>query len=51
MYTWYRELQDAKDGSMLLYYTELPRSQAEERFSEHLKEEAAKVLARLEEAT
>ncbi len=28
MYTWYRELQDAADGSMLLYYTELPKEEA-----------------------
>ena len=25
MYTWYRELQDFDDGSMLLYYNELPK--------------------------
>lgn len=48
MFTWYRELQDAADGSMLLYYTDLPRNKAVEKFTEHLKEEARKVLANME---
>lgn len=40
MYTWYRELQDFKDGSRLLYYNELPRNEQKVKFEEHLVEEA-----------
>jgi hypothetical protein len=43
MYTWYRELQDAEDSSLLLYYTDLPLQEAKNKFEEHLREEA-KVL-------
>lgn len=46
MYTWYRELQDANDGSKLNYYTELPRSDAIIKFKEHLIDEARKQLLR-----
>jgi hypothetical protein len=40
VYTWYRELQDAQDGSMLLYYNDLPIEKAVGKFEEHLIEEA-----------
>lgn len=40
LYTWYRELQDYKDGSMLLYYNELSKEKQREKFEEHLIEEA-----------
>jgi hypothetical protein len=40
MYTWYRELQDYKDGSMLLYYNELSKENQLEKFEQHLLEEA-----------
>ena len=40
LYTWYRELQDFKDGSMLLYYNELSRNEQKKKFEEHLVEEA-----------
>jgi hypothetical protein len=40
LYTWYRELQDYKDGSLLLYYSELSREKQHEKFEEHLIEEA-----------
>jgi hypothetical protein len=40
VYTWYRELQDAQDGSMLFYYNDLPIEKAVGKFEEHLIEEA-----------
>ncbi|UII26903.1 hypothetical protein LVD15_00255 [Fulvivirga maritima] len=40
LYTWYRELQDLEDGSMLLYYNELPRTEQKKKFEKHLVEEA-----------
>jgi hypothetical protein len=40
LYTWYRELQDYEDGSMLLYYNELSKEKQREKFEEHLLEEA-----------
>lgn len=40
LYTWYRELQDADDGSTLFYYTELPREQQLAKFEEELVAEA-----------
>lgn len=40
LYTWYRELQDLEDGSMLLYYNELPRTEQKKKFEERLIEEA-----------
>ncbi len=45
LYTWYRELQDAEDGSTLFYYNELPREQQIAKFEEELVSEA-KVLHR-----
>lgn len=47
-YTWYRELQDAEDGSMLLYYSDLPEKEAITKFREHLIEEAKKALERIQ---
>ena len=47
-YTWYRELEDAEDGSMLLYYSDLPKKEAISKFREHLIEEAAKALERIQ---
>lgn len=43
LYTWYRELQDAEDGSTLFYYNDLPRDQQLAKFEEKLIAEA-KVL-------
>lgn len=40
MCTWYRELQDFNDGSMLLYYNDLPRHEQKEKFIENMIEEA-----------
>ncbi len=40
LYTWYRELQDFKDGSRLFYYNELPRDEQKMKLEEHLVEEA-----------
>jgi hypothetical protein len=40
LYTWYRELQDAEDGSALFYYNELPREQQLAKFEEELVSEA-----------
>lgn len=40
LFTWYRELQDAEDGSTLFYYTDLPVEESVVRFREHLIEEA-----------
>jgi hypothetical protein len=40
LYTWYRELQDAKDGSALFYYNDLPRDRQLAKFEEHLIAEA-----------
>ena len=45
LYTWYRELQDADDGSTLFYYNDLPREQQLAKFEEELVAEA-KVLHR-----
>jgi hypothetical protein len=44
MYTWYRELQDAEDGSTLSYHTDLPKEEAVKKFKKHLQEEAKKLL-------
>ncbi|PHR42493.1 MAG: hypothetical protein COA32_17435 [Fluviicola sp.] len=43
IYTWYRELQDFEDGTMLLYYNDLPRHKQKERLKNHMIEEAKKV--------
>ncbi len=40
MFTWFRELQDFKDGSRLFYYNELSLSEQKKKFEEHLVEEA-----------
>ena len=44
IFLWLREIWDCRDGDMILYYTNLPRQQAEFKFLEHLKEEAEKWL-------
>ncbi|MBK8242570.1 MAG: hypothetical protein IPK88_04025 [Saprospiraceae bacterium] len=48
LFTWYRELQDWKDESKLLYYNNLPRDEQRLKFEEHLIEEAKELLDRLE---
>lgn len=44
IFCWLREIWDCRDGSMLLYHTDLPRPEAEKKFKEHLVEEAKKIL-------
>lgn len=44
VFCWLREIWDCRDGSMILYHTELPRHEAEKKFIEHLKEAAAEWL-------
>jgi len=44
IFCWLREIWDCRDGSMILYYSDLPRDQAEKKFLAHLKEEAEKWL-------
>ncbi|WP_109830549.1 hypothetical protein [Reichenbachiella versicolor] len=46
LYTWYRELQDLEDGSLILYYTDLPKVEQKRKFEEHLIEEAKNWLNR-----
>ncbi len=41
IFCWLREIWDCRDGSRLLYYTDLPRSEANIKFQEHLIEEVA----------
>ena len=48
LFTWYREIQDWKDGSRLLYYNELTREAQKKKFEEHLIEEAKELLDKLE---
>lgn len=47
LFTWYRELQDFNDGSMLLYYNDLPKDKQKEKFNMHLIEEATKLKNKL----
>ena len=44
IFCWLREIWDCRDGSMILYHTDLPRAEAEIKFKEHLVEEAEKLL-------
>jgi hypothetical protein len=44
LFLWLREIWDCKDGSMILYHTNLSRAEAEVKFKEHLVEEAEKLL-------
>lgn len=44
IFCWLREVWDCRDGSRILYYNDLPRDQAEQKFLIHLKEEAEKWL-------
>ncbi|MFK7809893.1 MAG: hypothetical protein AB8F74_18960 [Saprospiraceae bacterium] len=48
LFTWYREIQDWRDGSRLLYYNELPRDEQRVRFEKHLIEESNNLLDKLE---
>ena len=41
LYTWYRELQDAEDGSALFYFNEFPKNQQIAKFEEELIREAS----------
>lgn len=45
IFCWLREVWDCRDGSIILYYTNLPRDEAESKFINHLKEEAVAWLA------
>jgi len=45
IFCWLREIWDCKDGSMILYHTDLPREKAELKFREHLIEEAENWLS------
>ena len=47
IFCWLREVWDCRDGSRLLYYTDLPREQAEQKFMEHLRQESKKWLENL----
>lgn len=44
IFCWLREIWDCRDGSMLLYYTNLPRNKAEMKFMTHLYKEAKTLL-------
>jgi len=44
IFCWLREVWDCRDGSMILYHTDLPRAKAEIKFLENIKEEAEKWL-------
>ena len=48
MYTWYRELQDFEDGSMLLYYNDLPKEKQKDKFEEHLIVEAKELKEKID---
>lgn len=48
IYTWYRELQDFEDGSMLLYYNNLSRNKQKEKLIEELIAEAKIVKDKIE---
>jgi len=40
IFMFYRELTDCRDGSMIFYYDDLPREEAEQKFIEHILEES-----------
>lgn len=42
IFCWLREIWDCNDGSILLYYNDLPRNEALIKFKEHLLEECIK---------
>lgn len=50
VFCWLREIWDCRDGSRLLYYSELPRDQAEVKFFAHLQESAADWLCSTQQA-
>lgn len=49
LYTWYREIQDWKEGSRLLYFNELPKEKQKLKFEENLIKEAKELLEKLEQ--
>ncbi len=44
IFCWLREIWDCRDGSMILYHTDLPRSEAEKKFKTHIIKGALKWL-------
>jgi len=48
MYTWYRELQDFKDGDKLFYYNNLSKEDQKSAFEKHLFEEAENLKNKIE---
>jgi hypothetical protein len=44
VFCWLREVWDCRDGGMILYHTDLPREEAEQKFIQHIVEEAQKLL-------
>lgn len=51
IFCWIREIWDCRDGSMILYYSDLPRKDAEEKFKEHLIDESDKWLKKYATST
>ena len=47
VFCWLREVWDCRDGSRILYYTDIPRDEAELKFLAHLKKEAEAWLEKL----
>lgn len=45
LFAWLREVWDCRDGSLILYYTDLPRAEAESRFVAHIRDEAQRRVA------
>ncbi len=45
IFCWLREYWDSQDGSMVLYYPDIPRNIAEKKYVAHIIEEAGKHLA------
>ena len=50
VFCWLREIWDCRDGSMILYHTDLSREQAEVKFFEHLRESASDWLRNTQQA-
>ena len=44
IFCWLREIWDCRDGSRILYHTDLPRPEAEKKFLEYLVDESRKWL-------
>ena len=47
LYTWWRELKDAREGGLILHYTDRPLDEAIMKFEQHIVDEAEKRLAQL----